>query len=27
LIIDQRYGHNDMESIIAILKENLNEIQ
>ena len=27
LIIDQRYGHNDMESIIAILKENLNEIK
>lgn len=25
--IDERYGHNDMESIIAILKENLNEIK
>ena len=27
LIIDQRYGRNDMDNIIAVLKENLNEIQ
>lgn len=27
LIIDQRYGRNDMDSIIAVLKEHLNEIQ
>lgn len=26
LIIDQRYGRNDMDSIIAVLKEHLNEI-
>lgn len=27
LIIDQRYGRNDMDNIIAVLKEHLNEIQ
>lgn len=27
LIIDQRYGRNDMDSIISVLKEHLNEIQ
>ncbi len=27
LIIDQRYGRNDMDKIIAVLKENLHEIQ
>ncbi len=27
LIIDQRYGRNDMDSIIAVLKDHLNEIQ
>ena len=27
LIIDQRYGRNDMDRIIAVLKEHLNEIQ
>ncbi len=27
LIIDQRYGRNDMDSILAVLKEHLHEIQ
>ena len=27
LIIDQRYGRNDMDIIIAVLKEHLHEIQ
>ena len=27
LIIDQRYGRNDMDNIIAVLKEHLHEIQ
>lgn len=27
LIIDQRYGRNDMGNIVAVLKEHLNEIQ
>ena len=27
LIIDQRYGRNDMDNIIAVIKEHLNEIQ